>query len=81
MSRTSTRPSYQDRRILSGHAFGANLKPQDRDLFKDWVNGMNGRELAQKYHMTEIYVRQRLAVAKLVYNTIQYIKTHEEDAI
>ena len=69
--RESTRGRYTRKDIYEGLAFRKQVKERDRNIFRDWVGGMNGGQLAKKYYLAEITVRQHLTRMKRIYEDIQ----------
>ena len=68
--RDSTRGQYTDKDILQSAEFKNSISERDYKLFLDWIGGMNGRELGEKYWIAEITARQALTKAKLKYDLI-----------
>ena len=71
MGRRSTRGRYTNPDIYNNKVFTQMVDPRNRKIFIDWIGGMTGGELAEKYFVADITVRQSLARTKTVYDTIE----------
>lgn len=69
--RESTRGQYTNRDIYESAAFKQHVNERNRELFKDWIGGMTGGQLAKKYFLADITVRQHLTNMKRLYERIQ----------
>lgn len=71
MGRASTRTEYTDMFLVNSADFKTAVGSRNHELFKDWIGGMTGHELAQKYYLADITVRQTLTKCKQKYEEIQ----------
>lgn len=71
MGRQSTRGRYTNPDICNNKVFAQMVDARNRKIFIDWIGGMTGGELAKKYYVADITVRQSLARTKTVYDTIE----------
>lgn len=71
MGRLSTRMQYQDTAVYESKQFVSKLKDRDYKIFLDWIGGMTGPELAKKWFLADITIRQRLTFMKHIYDDIK----------
>ena len=76
MGRKSTRDRYSDPTVYKSKVFSQMVDQRNRKIFIDWIGGMTGGELAEKYYIADITVRQSLARTKTVYDTIERMRNY-----
>lgn len=69
--RESTRSQYANRDIYESEAFTQKVNIRNQMIFRDWIGGMTGGQLAKKYYLAEITVRGCLTKMKRLYERIQ----------
>lgn len=79
MGRASTRTEYTDMELVNSTDFKSEIGSRNYELFKDWIGGMTGHELAQKYYVADTTARQTLTKCKRKYEEIKVRRSQYEN--
>ena len=71
MGRLSTRTEYCDPDIYNDPGFTFWINDRDLEIFKDWIGGMTGPELSNKWFLADITIRHILTAIKRIYDDVK----------
>lgn len=71
MGRPSTRTEYRDPDIYNNPDFTSWINDRDLEIFKDWIGGMTGSELSNKWFLADITIRHILTAIRRIYDDVK----------
>ena len=69
--RESSRTKYDDINIIESTEFQCNVSSRNIAIFSGWVGGATGKQLSERYNLSQQSIRHILVTLKRKYDSIK----------